>query len=113
MTRTISTSVETLGYYVILPPHIEDMFGSHFENLERPEQYTLLATLSLYMAEHAWSDNSDYGLYSAYTEVSGRLSDQVRDILYELQKLEQQSEGTLLALTEALVLNIHHTQVVS
>ncbi len=112
MTPTISTSVKTLGYYAIVPLHIEEVFGSYFENLERSEQYTLLATFSLFMADRAWNANSEYGLCTAYREVSGRLSDQVRDILNELEALEQRSQGTLLALTEALVLNIHYTQVV-
>ncbi len=112
MTRTISTSVDTLGYYVQLPEHIEEEFGSHFENLSKSEQYTLLAVFAGYMANKAHPE--DYGTQSLrdiYNDVPGYLRPALADLLEEIEDLERQCEGTILALSEALVLNIHYTNV--
>lgn len=110
MTRTISTSVETLGYYVTLPEHIEDTFGSHFENLQVSEQFTLLATLAGYMANCAHpSDYSPTSLREVYNDVPGYLS---RSVVEVLDEIENQPDGTIIALTEALVLNLHYTREV-
>ena len=107
---TISTSVQPLGYFVTLPEHIEDTFGSHFENLSVPEQYTLLATLAGYMANCAHeSDYSPTSLREVYNDVPGYLSSWVVEVLEEI---ENQTDGTIIALTEALVLNLHYTRVV-
>ncbi len=116
MTRTISTSVDTLGYYVQLPEHIEDALGSHFENLTKLQQYTLLATLSGYMAEAQaclteTGSEPTYELVDAYSEASGVLPERIADLLEEIEALDRKCNGTILALTEALVLNIHYTQV--
>jgi hypothetical protein len=108
MTRTISTSVETLGYYCTVPRHIEDLLDSHFENLSKEQQYTLLATFAVYMARQANNYELDYSLYDAYNSVSGYIPEPVTELFEEIEK---QPDGTILALSEALVLNIHYTQV--
>jgi hypothetical protein len=116
MTRTISTSTNPIGYWVSLPDHIEEEFGSHFENLTKPQQYTLLATLTGYMAEtqfslHDTGEDSSYELVDAYSEASGVLPGCIADLLDEIEALDRKCNGTILALTEALVLNIHYTNV--
>jgi hypothetical protein len=116
MTRTISTSVDTLGYYVQLPEHIEEALSSHFENLTKTQQYTFLAALTGYMAEAQFcivdtGDESSYSLADAYGDASGSLPQEIADLLEEIEDLERRCEGTILALTEALVLNIHYTHV--
>ncbi len=116
MTRTINTSVNTLGYYVQVPEHIEEALGSHFENLTKTQQYTLLATFSGYMAEAQFSivdtgDESSYSLADALGDASGVLPLAITNLLSEIEDLERRCEGTILALTEALVLNIHYTHV--
>jgi hypothetical protein len=112
MTRAISTSVKSLGYYVTVPADIEEALGSHFENLQRYEQYTLLAIFAQYMAVHANNDESSYTLLDANLEIPGDaiIPDWVKDLLPEIEKL---SDGTIIAMTEALVLNLHYTKVVS
>ena len=109
----ISTSVHTLGYYVpTLPNHIEDELGSHFENLSKTEQYTLLVVLAGYMASVAGcEDDEDKCLHDIYNDVSRDLPSPIADRLSEIKELERLSNGTILALMEALVLNIHYTHV--
>lgn len=113
MTRTISTCAKTLGYYVSLPEHIEDTLGSYFENLEKYEQWTLLAALAVYKAHHSCQlPPSDYSLYDAYIEhAPGGFCNSVEEILPELEQLEQQSDGTLACLIQPLIENILYTGV--
>lgn len=112
MTRTISTTVKPLGYYVTVPRPIEEVLGSHFENLKRYEQYTLLAVFANYMAAHANNENLHYTLLDAYfgTFDNADLPEWTKELL---AAIEQLSDGTILALTEALVLNLHYTRVVA
>ena len=109
MTRAISTSVKPLGYYVTVPADIEEALGSHFENLERCEQYTLLAMFAQFMAVHANNNESEESLLNAYFDNPGdaMIPDWAKDLLPEIEKL---SDGTIIALSEALVLNLHYTR---
>ncbi len=112
MPRTINTSTNPIGYWVSLPEHIEEEFGSHFENLTKSEQYTLLATLAGYMANSAHTE--EYGAQSLdgiYFDVPGHLPPVIANLLAELEDLERQSDGYILALTEALISNICYTHV--
>jgi hypothetical protein len=116
MTRTISTTTHPIGYWVSLPDHISEEFGSHFEHLTKPEQYTLLATLAGYMAEAQiciveTGKEPTYGLFDAYADEDGALPKSVAALLEEIEQLDRQCDGTILALTEALVLNIRYTHV--
>jgi uncharacterized FAD-dependent dehydrogenase len=52
-----------------------------------------------------------YELVDAYSEASGVLPERIADLLEEIEALDRKCNGTILALTEALVLNIHYTQV--
>jgi hypothetical protein len=109
MTRATSTSVKPLSYYVTVPPDIEEALGSHFENLQRCEQYTLLAIFAFFMAVHANNHESEYSLLDAYFETPGDaiIPDWVKDLLPEIEKL---SDGTIIAMSEALILNLHYTR---
>jgi hypothetical protein len=111
MTRAISTSIKPLGYYVTVPPDIEEVLGSHFENLRRCEQYTLLAIFAFFMAVHANNDESEYTLLDAYLDTPGDtiIPDWAKDLLPEIEKL---SDGTIIAMSEALISNLHYTRVV-
>ncbi len=112
MPRTISTSTNPIGYWVSLPEHIEDAFGSHFENLTKSEQYTLLATFAGYKATEAHPDDySPTSLREIYNNVPGYLPAAIADLLYEIENLERVSNGYILALTEALISNICYTHV--
>lgn len=109
---TISTSVKTLGYYVSLPDHIEEELGPHFEQLNKTEQYTLLAVFAGYMANVAHSEDYRHrSLRDIYNDVPGYLPAAIADLLLEIEDVERLSQGTVLALSEALVLNIHYTSV--
>jgi hypothetical protein len=110
MTRRISTCAKTLGYYVTVPEPIEQTLGSYFENLSKPEQYSLLATLASYMAEQANAvEDVDYTLHDAYCDAPGALHAEAMQLL---PKIEQLPDSTILALCEALVINISRTQVI-
>lgn len=112
MTRTISTCANTLGYYVSLPFHIENVFGSYFENLEKEEQYTLLATLAVYLASRQFEEWDNESLHDIYMEhAPGGFCNSVEEILPELEQLEQQSDGTLACLIQPLIENILYTGV--
>lgn len=109
---TISTSVQPLGYFVTLPEHIEDTFGFHFENLEKYEQYAMLATLSVYLANRQFEewDGSMHDIYIQH--IPGAVGGEVEELFPQLEQIEEGCNGTLMCLIEALVLNIHYTQVV-
>ncbi len=112
MPRTINTSTNPIGYWVSLPDPVEEEFGSHFENLTKSEQYTLLVTFAGYMASEAHRE--DYGsqsLRDIYNDVPGYLPAAIADLLYEIEDLERVSSGYILALTEALICNIRWTHV--
>jgi hypothetical protein len=112
MTRTINTCAKTLSYYVSLPGHIENLFGSYFENLEKYEQYALLATLAVYLASRQFQEWDNQSLHDIYMErIPGALSGEVEEILPELEQLEQQSSGTLACLIQPLIENILYTGV--
>ncbi len=59
----------------------------------------------------ACSDDSDKRLHDIYNDVSGDLPSPIADRLSEIEDLERLSNGTIVALMEALVLNIHYTHV--
>lgn len=107
MTRTISTSAKPIGYYCVLPPHIEDIFGSHFENLERAEHLALLATLTRYADYAVTADDDDpecYSMVDAYLDCYGAIC--ITDISGLLTEIEKLPDGTILALCEALIAHL-------
>jgi hypothetical protein len=108
MTRTISTSAKALGYYVTLPSHIEDALGSYFENLTKPEQYTLLATLTSYLGyQIRLGHDLEFTIWDAYTCTTGEIENEAIELLLpELGAIEVRCNGTLECLIEALVANI-------
>ena len=110
MTRQFSTSAKPLGYYTTVATHIEQIFGSHFEQMERFEQFTLLSSLAIFMANHANEENPEYGLYDAYMDAPGGCFEEVENILPEI---EQCPDETLLGLCEALVINLRTTKEVN
>lgn len=109
MTRPISTSAKPIGYYCPLSSQIENAFGSHFENLSKPEQFTLLAIFANFMAEHSFKADSSYTLLDSYCESPGALPSHIAALLPEV---ETHSDGTILALTEALVAHLLYTKEV-
>ncbi|HEY9709391.1 MAG TPA: hypothetical protein V6D48_14400 [Oculatellaceae cyanobacterium] len=110
MTRAISTSAKPIGYYCVLPPHIEDVFGSHFENLERSEQFALLAALTRYIDYAVAADDSNpdgYSLFDAYMDCYNTIClVDLSDILIEIEQLP---DGTVLSLCEALIAHLLYT----
>jgi hypothetical protein len=108
MTRQISTSAKPLGYYVTVPAHIEQSLGSYFQHLTRAEQFTLLATIAGFMAEHSNDDDAQYSLSDAYCDAPGCLGAEFSRLLEEI---EQFPDGTILGLCQALVDNLLYTTV--
>jgi hypothetical protein len=113
MSRIISTSTNPIGYWVSLPEHIEEELGSHFEHLTKSEQYTLLALFADWMANKANLEGEapSLRLRDIYDTIPGYLPDIIAELLDEIEDLERTCDGYILALTEALVLNIHYTHV--
>lgn len=107
MTRQIATSAKTIGYYCTIPPHIEETLGSHFENLERTEMFTLLATLANYMAYHCSGDSAqdeiEFTMLDAYNQCSGEL---VADVVEILPDIELLPNGSFIGLAHALIAHI-------
>lgn len=106
MTRQITTSAKTIGYYCTIPPHIEETLGSHFENLQRGELFALLSTLSIYMAFHSNEGDADdehYSLLDSYNDTPAELMPDVVEILPDLELLPNES---IIGLTHALVAHI-------
>jgi hypothetical protein len=107
MARQITTSAKTIGYYCTLPPHVEETLGSHFENLERTEMFTLLATLANYMAYHSYGDSTqdeiEFTTLDAYNQCSGELVADVVEILPDIELLQN---GSIIGLAHALIAHI-------
>lgn len=111
MTRSLSTSAKTVGYYVVLPPHIEDAFGSHFENMERNEQFTLLATLTRYVdrVQASGGATDDFSLYDCYMDGYGVIIYELSDLEKLFNEIESLPNGTIEGLCEALIAHICHS----
>ncbi|HEY9653657.1 MAG TPA: hypothetical protein V6C95_23550 [Coleofasciculaceae cyanobacterium] len=107
MARQITTSAKTIGYYCTIPPHIEEILGSHFENIERTELFSLLATLANYMAYHSYGDSSqdeiEFTIIDAYNQCPGELVADVLEILPDLELLPNES---IVGLAHALIAHI-------
>ncbi len=110
MTRAISTSAKSIGTYCVLPPHMENALGSHGENLERSEQFGLLAALTKY-ADYAVavgdSKPDSYSLYDAYMDCHNVIY--IEDVNQFFNELETLPDTTLLNLCEALIAHLLYT----
>jgi hypothetical protein len=62
-----------------------------------------------FMAVHANNNESEESLLNAYFDNPGdaMIPDWAKDLLPEIEKL---SDGTIIGLSEALVLNLHYTR---
>ena len=109
MTRQLTTSAKPLGYYVSVPRHIEQALGSYFENVNRPDQFALLAALGLYMSAHASMGVDEYSLREALIDTGCCISDELTDCLDEI---ETWHDDSILGLLEALVINLRTTKEV-
>jgi hypothetical protein len=110
MTRQISTSAKPLGYYVTVPPHIEETLGSYFENLNRPEQFALLAAIGMYMSAHAALGINGYSLRDALADTECFVSDELSNRLDDIEGL---CDDSILGLCEALIINLRTTKEVN
>jgi hypothetical protein len=109
MSRQFTTSAKPLGYYVSLPVHIEQTLGSYFENVNRPDQFTLLAAIGMYMSAHAALGINEYTLRDALADTECFVSDELTNCLDEIECL---NDNSILGLLEALVINLRTTKSV-